>query len=389
MPKIVIVGSSLAAISAIEAIRAHDTQSEITLFCPEGVLPYDRTLLPSWIAKQTKEARLHPKTYEFFDTHKVKVVLNEQLARISVKRRQLTTESKNHISYEKLLLLDLGEAKLPPIKGNHRKGVYDGYHYKSVKELGKNVAFVDNIVVAVNSFQNLNMACALSALGKEVVVVSKGNGILAEIFDEETAALLKQILEGKGMRVINDNSIEEVLGDTDVKAARLKSGKVIAADMVLLDDAEPQVKMLAETGLTEGRFIPVDIHLKTALNEVYAADALCCGYGASLEETILQGQCAGHNLVSNKPTNYVLPVSSYSFGLDVVEGFAAGAFRLGENGREFLKFDGPQNIYKKVYAQGPSLKGTVLFNAPALKDKILDAIRQAIDVTGQEEALLD
>ena len=69
------------------------------------------------------------------------------------------------------------------------------------------------------------MACALSQLKKEVTVVSAGAGLLPDIFDEETGLLLKQILEGKGIRVFSENAVEEILGEGEVKAVKLSQAR--------------------------------------------------------------------------------------------------------------------------------------------------------------------
>jgi len=56
---------------------------------------------------------------------------------------------------------------------------------------------------------------------------------LPDIFDEETGLLLNK-LEGKGIRVVVRMLVEEILGDLEVKAVKLKSGKVLACDTVIL-----------------------------------------------------------------------------------------------------------------------------------------------------------
>src|SRR5438093_737352 len=102
MNKILIVGNSLAVIKTIEEIRQNDQDSEIVLFCTESVLPYDRLLLPSFVSGQIKEALTHPVPENLFKKHKVQVIANEKLLRISFKRKYLTTESKLQIDYDQL-----------------------------------------------------------------------------------------------------------------------------------------------------------------------------------------------------------------------------------------------------------------------------------------------
>ena len=90
-----------------------------------------------------------------------------------------------------------GHLILPDVRGHQRAGVFDSWLLSSIKKLKKHLPFADNVTVVVSNAQGLNMACALSQLKKEVIVISSGPGLLPDIFDEETGLLLKQIPGGK------------------------------------------------------------------------------------------------------------------------------------------------------------------------------------------------
>lgn len=344
MSKILIVGNSLAVTKAIEDIRQKDQESNIALFCTESVLPYDRFLLPSLVAGEIKEAKIHPLPDNFFKQHKVEVIANEKLSRISFKRKYVTTESKNQINYDELFISDLGSVAPLSVKGHQKKGVFDCSLLSSIKNVIKYLPFTDTVYVMVSNIQGLNIACALHALGKEVVIVSSENSLLTQFFDQETGALLKQVIETKGIRVLINNSIEEILGDAEVKAVRLQSGKVAAAQMVIVD------------------FLPLDWRL--------------------IEE--------GSNFqkIEDDYFSMRLPFKPTHFGFKVLEGYCVGFTKLPQDGREYLKFDGPQNIFKKIFAQGNNLVGAVLFNASSYEEQLFKTITEGVSIEGREEALL-
>jgi len=93
MPKTLIIGNALAAVAAIEEIRSRDAACEIVLLCPEGVLPYDRSLLPALIAKDIKGAAGYARPEKFSGKERA-VIVNETLSRVSVKRKHITTDAK-------------------------------------------------------------------------------------------------------------------------------------------------------------------------------------------------------------------------------------------------------------------------------------------------------
>ncbi len=346
--KTLVVGNSLDVLAVIESVLGEQQNADVTFFAPESVLPYDRMLLPAYAAGTLHEHQLHTKAESFFKQYHPQVVANESLARISVKRKHLTTEKKTQINYDRLVLCDTGHLILPAVKGHQRAGVFDCWRLPSVKALKKHLPFVDSVTVAVTKLQGLDMACALNHLKKEVTVVSSGIGILPEILDEETGLLLKQILEGKGIHVFAENAVEEILGEGEVKAVRLKSGKVLASDCVLFDEARVDLRMLSEPTLTDD-------------------DQIC------VEECFKPAQ---------------MPFVPSHFGQDVLDGFLAGWTRLPEGGREYLKFDGPQNVYKKIYAHGDHMQGVVVFNAPQDNERLLGILQRQDNITGKEEEIL-
>jgi nitrite reductase (NADH) large subunit len=388
MLNILIIGNSLSAVSAIEEIRRQDASSKITLFCPEGVLPYDRCLLPSFAARDIKESNLLAKPAKFFEERQVQVVLNEPLTRISTKRKQITTGSKAHISFDKLLLTDLAAVKLPSIKGHHKQGVFDIARLTAVKELVKYLPYADNIIVEVNTFAGFDMACALKRLGKEVIMVSATEGLLGDVLDDESSVLLKQIIEAQGIRVVVKTVIEEILGDAEVKAIRLKSGKVMAGEAVIFDNVTADLKILADTGLLEEDQFNVGEFFNTVLPEVFACDGALGSYDLSSQESMEQGRAAAANLLNVGSVTYEPSLVMRTFGSKICDGFLGGITRLQEGGREHMKFDGPQNIYKKIFLLDDCLAGVISFNAMPDKGKMEQALTEKMCLASREEEFL-
>jgi len=346
--KTLVVGNSLDVFPLIENILSQNKEEQVTLFAPEGVLPYDRSNLPALAAGTVKEAELYETAAVFLATSHPLVVTSEVLARVSVRRKYLTTEKKTQISYDRLVVVDTGNLILPPVKGHQKTGVFDCWRLSSVKAMLQYVLLSDTVTVVVSNIQGLNMACALSSLKKEVTIVSTGTGLLSDIFDEETGLLLKQILEGRQIRVFNENAVEEILGDAEVKAVKLQSGKVLASDAVIFDEVKVDMRVLSEPALTDPDRIAI---------------------AASLEPP-------------------VLPLGPAHFGFKVLDGFYAGWTKMPEGGREYLKFDGPQNIYKKMYVHDDHIAGLVVFNAPQDQERLWGTFQRQENIAGHEEEIL-
>ena len=345
--KTIVVGNSLDALSLIEDILKQDKDEQVTLFTTEGVLPYDRAGLPALVAATATEEELYKTSEAFVRSHRSMIVTLEVLARVSVRRRYLTTDKKTQMSFDRLVVTDTGSLILPPVKGHQRTGVFDCWRLASVKAMMQHLILADNAAVVVSNIQGLNMACALTRIVQEVLVISATPGLLPDIFDEETGLLLKQILEGKGIRVFSENTVEEILGDAEVKAVKLQSGKVLACDAVIFDEFKLDLRMLSEP-LTDPDQVAVEASFTTS----------------------------------------ALPVDPVQFGLNVLDGFYAGCTKMPEGGREYLKFDGPQNIFKKMFVQGDGIAGLVVFNAPQDAQRLWGIFQRKENITGHEEEIL-
>jgi len=346
--KTLVVGNSLDVLPVIESILSQRQDEQVTLFTTEGFLPYDRFLLPALLAGSTTEQQIYKTAEIFLAAYHPTLVTSEVLSRISVKRRYLTTEKKIQINYDRLVVVDTGQLILPVIKGHQRTGVFDCWRLSSIKALKKHLPFAESVTIVISNIQGLNMVCALSHLKKDVTAVCSSSGLLSDIFDEETGLLLKQVLEGKGVRFFSENAVEEILGDVEVKAVKLKSGKVLASDTVIFDEARADIRMLSEPTLTDQDQLAIE--------------------------------------ASFRPSE--MPLAPVHFGLDVLDGFYAGWTKLPEGGREYLKFDGPQNIYKKIYVHGDHLQGLVTFNAPQDNERLLGILQRQENITGREEEIL-
>lgn len=388
MPRIVIIGDSQTSVTAIETLRANGYSGDITLFCSQGHLPTQADQLASFLAHDIKEAQVFIKLDKFFKQHQVEVIVNEKITRVSTKRHQLTTENKTHVSFDQLLITDLPVVAYPPIKGHQKESVFNTFQFSAVKNLVKNLHEIDNAVIKVTNLDGFNFACALSRKEKEVVMLTPKEGLLSHLFDEETSMLLKQIVEAKGIRVVYDD-IDEILGDTAVKAVRLESSKVIEAHAVIFDNVSPDLKILQETELLGDGVLKTDEFSQTAVPEVFATGSAVHGFGLTSIEMMAYGQAAAMNMLNIKMNAQLPRLIVHDFGIKICDGFYGGIVRLPDGGREHMRFDGPSNIYKKIFLDADKLVGAVWMNAVGDKDRISQALHASMVLpAGQEDQFL-
>ncbi len=390
MSNIVIVGNALPAVHTANALRQKGHSGDIKIFCPEGVPPYDRQLLAKFLAKKIKESALFTDANALLKEHQIQALTHEGLGRLSLKRRQVVGVNKNQLGYDQLVLTDVGQVKLPTIKGHHKKGVFDALRFASVKEMAGFVPFIDQAIVQVTSFLGLNIACALSGHKKEVLIVTPEPILLNGYLDEESGTLLKQILEANGVRVIIGQNIEEVIGDGEVKAIRLSSGKIMAGQMVVFDRVATDVKLLTEAEIfTDDGILQADpIGRHQSHPEVFMGIELTGRFDLSVKEAVNEGARLASHVLDPQAAYQPDKGALREFGLSLVRGFCAGVTVLPEGGREYMSFDGPANIFKKIFVVDDCIVGGLSFNAPDFETKIVAAINNRQSIRGLEEAFL-
>lgn len=397
MKNIVFVGNSIANCKAIEEIRKRDKESIITLVSADAFYPYGRGRLLSYLAGEIKERQVYYHQDYFYKEHGVRVITGQPITRFNFKRNQVFLENKEHLSYDILVLADLALPRLPEIKGHYKTGVYQTVRLADVKTVLDQIQFTETVVVQVTSLAGFLTLCALSGHGKELVVSSTWPTILPDVLDQESSSILKQLLEYKGIRLMMENSIEEILGDGDVKAVRMKSGKVLSTEMVILDDLRVDTRFFKDTGLellkeeenSSSQF-------RSSFPNVYWVDAVRNAfkvpggrdYNISDEQLEGQGGALAQEILGLECDPFLYS-STTKFRLKDLTGFWFGETNLFEAVREFSRFDADKNIYKKIFSNAGVLSGAVFFNAGDQFDKMREMFNEKANIQGIEEQMLD
>jgi nitrite reductase (NADH) large subunit len=394
MNNIVLIGNSLAAVAAAQEIRKSNPSAAITIVT-DGFYPYDREKFFPYLAKEIKEKQIFAHPESFYKDQNIRVITDQTISRFNFKRNQVFFESKEQLEYDALVLADLGIPRWPAIKGNHKEGVYNTVRFKDVKTIAEQLPFSENIVIQLTSMTGFNTLCALATVGKEIVVAAPSAALFTGMLDAESASILRQLLEQNGVRLMLDNPIEEILGDAEAKAVRLKSGKVFAGEMVILDDLRLDTRIIKDSGL---EFAQSDNHsFKTNFSNVYAADAFVNSFRdmetndyATSNAILRQQGAAIAREILGQPGSVGSALNVTRFQIKGLRGFWAGRTNLSEGDREFLKFDAQKNVYKKIFANDACLSGAVFFNAEEGEcAKILDVLEKQLNIQGLEERLLE
>ena len=274
MKNVVIIGQSPAVHAAVKSVLDRDPSAGITIISSDGQLPYDRMLLPGLIDRSVKENDIFCAGEDFYKSAQVQVVLGKEISRVNFNRKRIFMAEKTQVDFEGLIIADGVEPRMPGLKGVRRQGVFHLARLESVKSLVRYLTFTETVVVEPLGFAGIKAALALKAVGKDVIVIIRAEALLAGLLSVARAQILRRALAKRGIRLIA-GGIDDIIGETEVKAARLKSGKVVACDMIVIEDVAPDLRFLEETGILAGERIRVTGPCRSAVPGVHAIDVAC------------------------------------------------------------------------------------------------------------------
>jgi NAD(P)H-nitrite reductase large subunit len=274
MERAVLVGQSPAVVAAARSLRSLRPEASVTVVSCDRQMPYDRGLFPSFLGRRVKEKDLFLETTDFYRAQRIDLVVDKDITRINFQRRRVFLSEKASLDYDVIFIADAPGIRLPDSKGSRRNGVFSLARLETVKSLLRYLPFTETAVVQVKGMSGLETALSLRSLGKEVIVVSSLPVLLEDRLEPSISGLLPVLLEKRGVRLMANNHIDDILGDNDVRAVRLKSGKVIACEMVIFDDALPDLRFLNEGPLVSAERFNVTALMQTNVSGVYAMDAV-------------------------------------------------------------------------------------------------------------------
>ncbi len=432
MNRIVILGQSLGVFELVQQLKNLQSSSEITIFSLDGHIPHNQDFLPDYLAKKVSKDQVCSADKDFYKTNNIELVLDQKLERVSLRQKKLTTESKEHIKFDTLVIADAPEYRWPDIKGVQKQGVYHVRSLGAADKVVQQLSFVKSIVIQVYDWNDVKSALALKAWGKEVTVVVPDDTRMARMLEHDVCETIMKSFQEESWSVYYSQVIMEVLGDSETKAVRLSSGKVLAADMVILGQMEPRLRILEDVAGENVTVVEVNADFQSKADHVYAFGEIADRSGENirywgltpadwknqaehLARTISKlsspnvsvGDPESSEVKSLKDTG-----SSTTFGSPRYEGTKAfeddnketndsysfditnwsikvlGDITPASNMVTFRSWNAETRVYQKIFTINGKIKGAVLLNLPCT-DSYEHLLTEQISVAGYEKHVFD
>lgn len=278
--KLIIVGGVAGGASAAARARRLSESAEIILFERGPDVSFANCGLPYYVGGEIAEReKLIVTTPERLrvrfklDVRTRSSVESIDRAKKTVHVRDLNTNRVYQESYDSLILAPGAAPLRPPIPGIDLPGVHTLRNLQDVDAIKNRVdESAKSAVVVGAGFIGLELVENFVKRGLATTVVELADQILPP-FDKEMTTPILQELKTKGVSVVLGDSAESFEQTSNGLAVRLKSGRLLVAEVVSVGTGvRPENQLAVETGLEVGLRggIKVDDQMRTSDPSIYA-----------------------------------------------------------------------------------------------------------------------
>ncbi len=385
--KIVVIGSGIAAVTAIKAIIEIDSDSEICLIGEEKFYPYNRIRLSKGIFDELNENNILLQKKEWYEDNNVKVYLDTRATSVSADCQEVVLSNGSKVTYDKLLLANGSANTIPPIDGIGKDGIYTLRGLKDALNIKKRLEKSEKVVIIGGGIQGLEIAWILHQHGKKVIIVELLSRVMYNQIDDEASKILRNTIESYGIKVLTDKAVKKIVGGESVEKIVIDENTELNCDIAIYSTGiKPNIDLVANTRIETARGILVNNKMETNIKNIYAAGDIAefnHRVPGLWNIAIAQGKVAGYN-ICGKETLYenITPVTTLNaFGISL---FSMGRIEQTQFTKMLINQGSGTGDYKKIFVSDNKIVGAIVIGDTKKSPLLKSAIEQEVTFSDAE-----
>jgi NAD(P)H-nitrite reductase large subunit len=261
MGNVVIIGASASGHNIALGLKDKHRDCNVALLSQEDYPSYDHLKIPDLISGIVKEKDIFLCDEDFYQKAGINFLKNKKVSGINTEKSLVYFKDRGSINYDILVIASGRSPVIPDIPGARKVGAYRLYTLDDTKEFLKRFIAHPVCIVGLNSLALKVAEAIMDRYAVEVKILS-------------SLTLAYSDLPGK-IEVICD-SLVEVIGEGEVQAIKLKSGKALGVCAVLfMDNYKSNIDFLKNTEvLVKDDFIVVDKNMATNYDNIFACGSV-------------------------------------------------------------------------------------------------------------------
>lgn len=287
---IVVIGGVAGGTTAAAKARRNAPQASIKIFEKGKDISYAGCGLPYYIGDPSMYIKsIVPRDSDYFKRrygidvytrHNV-LAIDPQQKKVSV--QNLETGEIFQERYDKLIISTGAKPFIPQIDGIDPKNVFALRNVANADAIRDYIEInkPEKALIVGTGFIGIELAENLKARGMSVTFVEMVGQVMPAL-DEDMALHLESYLRENGFEIILNDTVSAFEG-SPVNSARLRSGKMLETDLVILaTGVKPEVELAANAGIELGPTgaIKVSKRMETSINDIYACGDCAESYSA-------------------------------------------------------------------------------------------------------------
>lgn len=368
--KLLIAGNGMVGHQFLQSLADNDQLAhfDITVFCEESRLAYDRVHLSAYFSGATADD-LAMGDAEVYRRWGLTVLTDEKVTAIDRDQQSVTTDKGQHLSYDKLVLATGSYPFVPPVPGHDRQQCLV---YRTLDDLDAIAAAAKNATVGTvvgGGLLGLEAAKALTDLGLKTHVVEFAPRLMAVQLDDGGGALLRQKIEALGVSVHTEKNTQLIDdGEHCFHKMNFADGEVLETDLILFSAGiRPRDELARQSGLEVGERggIVINNHCQTSDPAIYAIGE-CALWNKQIFGLVAPGNQMAKVAVSHLSggndsfTGADMSTKLKLMGVDVAS--IGDAHSRTPGARNYTFVDEREAVYKKLVVSddGKQLLGAIL-----------------------------
>ncbi len=231
-------------------------------------------------------------------------------------------------------------------------------------------------------------------MGVDVTIIQRISKLMDRQLDSLGSQLLHEELVDKGIEIFYNDEIERFLGHTKVQGVRLKSGRTIQCQAIVIAvGTVPNIELARQAGLQVKRGVEVNEYLKTSDENIYAIGEIAefkgflYGITAAAEQ---QATIVAHHLNGDIAKHYQGSLLMNILKMHGTDLCSLGSVETPDDPafEEVVFIDKAKRYYKKCVIHNDRLIGAILIGDKSEFLEFRDLIENKIELSDKRLELL-
>jgi NAD(P)H-nitrite reductase large subunit len=340
------------------------------------------------------------KNTEWYQENDIHLFSGLTATELNTDEQHVTLSDGDVLSYEKLLVAAGAHNRPWAVPGANKKGIHQLRTVDDARAIGelaqgdrKHVVMIGSACV---SFEIMEI---LHEQGHKVTAVIREKYYFEPQLSHEGVEPIERTLTEKGIEILRETEVAEVLGDGQVEGVRLQDGREIACDAILaFIGVELPVEWLKQAGIATHKGVYANEYLETNVPHVWTAGDIAENWDLALGETVimgnwmsarLQGEMAGKNMVGPERSAFeqVSFHTSHGFGYQI--GWTGDVRLLPDRTIIHIPVEDEVEDHCRILVRHGRVIGGTTVNRPDLMSTITKLIKNKTPVADKLKQLAD